>query len=150
MEKLILCVRNDAGGTGERLLKAIRDRFPNVEQENHTGVEALCRRLCFPDGGKGKEIVIVQVDNNARLERLTESKECFDSRRLVLVLQEESREILSKCHLLRPRYISREKNRHDDLLSVLCKMMAASNQQKPFKDGKKTGARRGPKANINM
>ena len=124
MANLILCAHHEAGAAGSRFLDSVRERFPDVEQENHDDLEALCDRLCLPGcGGKEEEIVIVFVDNRMRLERLIELKGCLDGRRLALVLHEVNREILSRTHLLRPRYVSCGKSQVSDLLSVLEKMI---------------------------
>ena len=142
MAKFILCVHHDAGKAGGLLLESIRGRFPNIEQENHNDVEELHRRLCLPAcSGKEKEIVVVFIDSNERLERLIELKSCLEGRRLALVLHEINRKILSRSHLLRPRYVSGGKNRFSNLLSVLEKMISVSGWLDPSEGNEKATVR---------
>ncbi len=126
MTKFILCIQDESGTTGKRLLKSIREQFPDIEIEHHNSVEDLQKRVCLPAYNKESEIVIVLVDNSERLERLIEIKGCLAGRRLVLALHEMSREILSRSLLLRPRYVSYGESQFSDLLCVLEKMINAS------------------------
>ena len=125
MATFILCIDHESGMAGKRLLKSIRDQFADIEKEHYHRIEDLQKRICRPAYGKDTEIVIVLIDNGECLERLIRLKGCLDGRRLVLVLQEMNRKILSRSHILRPRYVSCGENQFNDLLSVLEKMINA-------------------------
>ena len=139
MTSFILCAGPESGMAGKRLQKSIREQFVNIEQEYHDSVEDLQKRLCRPAYSKETEIVIVFIDNSERLERLIELMGCLDGRRLVLVLQEMNRKILSRSHMLRPRYVSYGENQFSDLLSVLEKMIIGTGLCAPVAANGKMG-----------
>jgi hypothetical protein len=127
MIKLILMVHHKAGMAGKELGKIIGERFPEIEREYCDNGEKFYKRMCQPIRCHEHEICVVLADTRERLEQLMGSEKLFERRRLLLILPENQKKVLSMGHRLMPRYVSCEMDSHEELLSVLEKVIDVLN-----------------------
>jgi len=83
-------------------------------------VEGLARRLTAP--GVAPDIAIVVVADRRQMELLTRLRGLLEETWLVLVLPEQTPEIVEQAHVLRPRFLA-YRDRVDDLSAVLDKVL---------------------------
>jgi hypothetical protein len=120
-------IHHSAGDTGNGLQKKVRERFPKIEQEYYNNSKELFTRLCRPIHFRDFEICIVLADTRERLKQLMGMEKLFEKRRLLLILPENCKEIFSMGHRLLPRYVSCKMDNHEELISVLNKIIDALN-----------------------
>lgn len=123
MVTLISLIPYGSGVAGKRLEKILQERFPEIDQEVYDGRGSFYKRLCRPVPGGKNEIYVVLTDTPELLEKLMGMKKLLEGRRLVLVLPGTQKKLFSMSHRLLPRYVSCGTDNHEELVSVLKKMI---------------------------
>ena len=123
MVSLISLIHCNAGSSGKRLEKTLRERFFNLEFEFYDSNGSLYERLCQPSRYREYEIYILLADTRERLEKLMDLGKLLDGKRLVLIVPGNDKKLLSMGHRLLPRYLSAETENFEELVLVLEKMI---------------------------
>ncbi|MBI9083600.1 MAG: hypothetical protein JEZ11_08375 [Desulfobacterales bacterium] len=79
--------------------------------------------LCRPSSGRGETIALLFADDHQELARLLSIRDLLDDFRIVLVLPEYHKELVSLGHQLRPRFVGFAEGGLEDVAAVLQKMM---------------------------
>lgn len=125
---LILFVHQDSSQKGETFRCAIEKNFSMLGIQVVQTVDALKTRLnqiSFYD----REIFVLFADSKHRLKTLESLLDRLKDRRLILVLPDTSKEVLSASHQFYPRFFTYVNNTYNDLCDVLNKM---TSQEKPI------------------
>lgn len=131
MITLISLIHHEAGLNGKRLEKKLKGRFSKIEQEFYDNSDCFQKRLGQPNFGGKKEIYVVLAESLERLGELLALRKQLEDKRLVLILPENHKTIISMGHRLMPRYVCCEPENHEEVVSVLEKMIGVINDGFP-------------------
>jgi len=123
MITIISFIHKEAGKNGKRLENNLKGRFPKIEQEFYDSGDNFQKRLGLPNFTGKKEIYVVLAESLERLGELLALRKLLEDRRLVLILPENHKTIISMGQRLLPRYVCSEPENHDEVVSVLEKMI---------------------------
>lgn len=123
MVRIVLMIHKGAGLAGKGLIQIIRERFSKIEQEVCDNSDIFLKRMCQPIRCRENEICVVLADTRDRLEQLMGMEKLFERRRLLLILPENNKKMFSKGLRLLPRYMGSMMDDHEEILSVIEKMV---------------------------
>ncbi len=123
---LIFFIHKDSSKKGTTLQQIINQHFKKVEiQFFQTFHEFKLKLEQVSD--YNKEIFILFADSKTRLDRLTNLLDLFESKRLILILPDDSKGSISVAHQISPRYFTFVNDTYGDLCAVMTKMMNKAN-----------------------
>ena len=118
---LILFVHQDSSHKGMIFKNRIEQNFKGLEIETFqtfNGFKDRLKEVCLYD----KEIFVLLADSKNRLKELTWLIDLLDSKRIILILPDNSEATTSAAHKFFPRYFTYINDTYDDLCAVLTKM----------------------------
>jgi hypothetical protein len=119
---LVFFIHKNSSNKGAILKQIIDQHFKKVEiQIFHTFHKFELKLEQVSD--YNKEIFILLADSRKRLDRLTSLLDLFESKRLILILPDDSKDSISIAHKISPRYFTFVNNTYSDLCAVIKKMM---------------------------
>ena len=118
---LILFIHKDSSFEGMNLKKNIDKKLKKFEIQILQTFNSFKARLKqVPD--YYKDVFIVFADSENRLTQLTSLIDLMDSKRILLILPDNSKTTLSIGHKFLPRYFTYVNENYDDLCAVVTKM----------------------------
>ena len=121
---LVLFIHKDSSKKGTTLKKIIEIRFNDVNIRVLQTYSTLEGRLKKVSGSVDSEIFVLLAESGNRLTKLTALIKLLENRRIVLIIPDESKAIVSCASQFFPRFFTSVSNNYDDLCSVLNKMIS--------------------------
>ena len=118
---LILFIHQDASTKGEPLKEIINQHFKKTPIQSFNTVKAFKARLKQVPL-YDKEIYVLLADSKNRLKQLTSLIGLLEGKRIILILPDDSKAILSMALQFFPRFFTYINDTYDDLCAVLNKM----------------------------
>ncbi len=126
---LILFVHQDSSKKGVTLKKIIDQTFTRVEIQIIQTFNAFKARL-KQASNYNEEVFILFADSKKRLNELNSLIDLLDSKRLILILPDDSKTTVSMAHQFFPRYFTYVNDTYKDLCDVISKMINPKNIKK--------------------
>ncbi|MBU0969697.1 MAG: hypothetical protein KKC20_03575 [Proteobacteria bacterium] len=123
MKKILVFIHQTAGEKGHRFLSIIQKRLINATIETFRTLDAFETKLKQKNPYFDKQILVLFVDTQARLNQLYLKKEIFLDKKIVMVLPGKTVETTSKVHRFFPRYFAFMEDGYEDICDVLNKMI---------------------------
>jgi len=124
----VLFIHQDSSETGATLKNIIDQNFDGIELETLRTVNQFEAKLRQFSNCYDRELLIILVDSKHRLNELIPLIQLLEDKRLILILPDQSNDVLSVAHRFYPRFFTYINDTYDDLCSVLDKMI----QPKPM------------------
>ncbi len=119
--KLIIFIHQGSYTKGEKFKNAVGKNFKKFEiqvLQTFNSFKARLKQVSNYD----KEIFILFADSEKRLTQLTTLIDLIDNKRIILVLPNKSKVVLSMAHHFFPRYFTYVDDTYTDLFAVINKM----------------------------
>jgi hypothetical protein len=120
----VIFYANQSSPQRERLQRVIDILVPRERIESYLSIKSLEKRL--HQHISEPMVFVLQVSRMQELLQLLQLRDCLIDRKLILILPDEDREIISRCHALRPRFITYIESDFIDVSVVLGKMLTPS------------------------
>ena len=117
----LLLYENGVTEAAERLHRVIESIIPIDHMEIHKTVKSLARRLHRPRCELG--IAVLMPSSREDHVEIVAIKDLFDGIRIILILPDSRKNIVSKGHALYPRFLSYADGDFKDVAAVLEKML---------------------------
>ena len=127
MIHLIVFVHPDATSVGNRLKQRIHDSFTDIRPKVLASIAELTDQLKTTLPYKDTEIYILLSDTEYRLRELYAIKKWLRSKRVILILPENKRDLFFIGMQLHPRFIFYANETFEDLCSIVAKMTSRLN-----------------------
>ncbi len=119
--KLIIFIHKGSSTKGESFKNAIGQNFKKFEIQVLQTINSFKTRL-KQVSKYAEEIFILFADSEKRLVELTSLIDLIENKRIILVLPNKSKVVLSMAHHFFPRYFTYINDTYTDLLAVIDKM----------------------------
>lgn len=123
MKRILIFIDQTSGEKGKNFLNIIEKRITSAQIEIYSGIEIFERTLKLRKTYFTKEIIILFAGNENCLDQLYLKKQMLIYKKIVMVLPDNSTQIMAKTHRFFPRYFSFMDDTYDDLCDVLNKMI---------------------------
>ncbi|SDT84148.1 hypothetical protein [Desulfobacula phenolica] len=121
--KFILFIHKASSRKGDVLKSIIEENFNNVEIQIFQTFDLFKARLrqvsIYND-----EIYVLLADSKNRMEKLTLFIDLLKDRRIILILPDDSKAVISIAHHFFPRFVTYMNDTYVDLCEVLKKMIS--------------------------
>lgn len=111
-------------GMGDRLRKILETVVPKDRIEMHRTMDDLCERLQKPICHAKVAVLVAATKKD--MGRLLHLRDLLAELKLVLVLPDDSAEMVAEAHALSPRYITWADSDFSDIASVLRRLIVLS------------------------
>ncbi|MFH2091961.1 MAG: hypothetical protein ABIJ31_06325 [Pseudomonadota bacterium] len=122
MTHILLFLHKDSGKKGEFFLEQIQTKLNGIKIDICRNVTAFKKTLAQRRPFMEKEILLLFLDSQKRLDQLYSKKEMFNDKKIVLVHAKNLENNMSLIHKLYPRYFTAANDKYGDLCDVLNKM----------------------------
>ncbi len=119
--KLIIFIHQSSSTKGEHFKNSIDQNLKKIEIQVLQTFNSFKARL-KQISNYAEEIFILFVDSEKRLTELTSLIDLIEDKRVILVLPNKSKAVLSMAHHFFPRYFTYVNNTYTDLFAVINKM----------------------------
>lgn len=116
---LTIFIHPDAGNPGRVFKKQIDELSGSVCPDILQDLDEFEIRLKKPIDFRQAEVFVLFVDQHRRMDSLMSLIGYFEDRRVLFVLPDKSREVLSKALKFRPRFFTYQGRDYSDLLAVI-------------------------------
>ncbi len=123
---LILYVHQDASENGDNFKKTIARNFTDVQIDSFHTFNTFKSRL-KKISLYNEEIFILFVETENQLKELIRLIGLLENKRIILILPDHSKKVVSTALKFFPRYFTQINNSYNDLCAVLDKMIASKN-----------------------
>ncbi|WP_319575524.1 hypothetical protein [uncultured Desulfobacter sp.] len=120
---LIVFIHPEAGQCGAALRKAIRGLPEQVKTTWFSDFDKLEDQLNLPESFNSPQVYLLLMDTLESLETLSSMIPCFEDRRVLLVLPDQSPDTISRALKFRPRFFTGPSDQFDDLCAVIKKLL---------------------------
>ena len=120
--KFILFYHQDTSKIGESFKNSIIENWASVETEIFHAIDHLENRMKNRRNFFENEVYMILVDSKRRLMELIAAGKAMEDKTLILILPEESEEMLRLAVQLYPRFITGLSDHYRDLHFVLRQM----------------------------
>ena len=120
--KFILFYHQDTSMIGEKFKNSIIENWKSVETHIFHSIDHLENRMRHRHNFFENEVYIILVDSKRRLMELLTAGKSMEDKTLILILPEESEEMLRLAVQLYPRFITGISDHYNDLHLVLKQM----------------------------
>ena len=118
---LILFIHEDASNNGELFKKTIDQQFKDLKIDTYRTINSFKEKLKQVSNYLEK-VFILFVDSKNRLDELTSLIDLMERQRIILILPDNSRPVISASHQFYPRYFTFMSDTYSDLCAVIDKM----------------------------
>jgi hypothetical protein len=125
--KILVCASTDEN-IWDKLKESVLDQLPFLKTEVVSSIEALINELSRPL--HGVSVVVIFPAGKKEIQDLYQIRGLFDNLRLIAVLQNEEKSLVSAALQLQPSFISYLSDDFDDMEAVLDKISTNSLSQK--------------------
>lgn len=118
---LILFVHQGSSTKGEILKRVVNQHFKEIKTQTLQNFNTFKERL-KQVSNYNEEVFILLADFKSRLNKLTSLINLMEGRRIILILPDDSKAIVSIAHQFFPRYFTYLNDTYADLCAVITKM----------------------------
>ena len=119
--RLIVFIHQDSSTNGQTLKQAIDQSFKKVEIQSVQTFNSLKAKL-KKTHNYDKEIFVLLADSKSRLKEMMPLIDLMEDKRIVLIIPDDSKAVVSMAHQFFPRYFTYINDVYDDLCAVITKM----------------------------
>jgi len=105
-----------------RFHRRVAGLAPEIRMASHHTFESLIQHLCFPERLHEETMVVLFVSDEDDLLVVESCREYFEDLKVILVLPSLDKTMISRAHMLRPRFIEYGSSDFKNVIAIIRKI----------------------------